>query len=230
LSDIVVANSDAGLKAYKAPVKKSVTIYNGFNFQRTHNLPLQGVVRDQLGIYQGYVIGMIASYADNKDYDTFFRAAVLLLETRHDLTFLAIGKNTDAIKLNIIIDKQYLRYFRLLGKRSDIESLINAMDICILSTFTEGISNSILEYMAMGKPVIATRGGGTSEIVKDGVSGILVNPCDPVELSREIEKLLSDPQLRESMGSSGKERVRDEFAMEQMVNKYIDVYTNLLSD
>lgn len=230
LSDMIVANSYSGLKAYKAPVRKSVTIYNGFNFQRTNNLPPREAVWDRLGIYQGFVIGMIASYADNKDYDTFLRAAVLLLNTRHDLTFLAIGKNTDAINLDNIIDKQYLKYFRLLGKRSDIESLINAMDICVLSTFTEGISNSILEYMALRKPVIATRGGGTSEIVRDGVSGFLVNPSDPVELSGEIEKLLSDAQLREKMGSAGEKRVREEFTMEQMVNKYIEVYTNLLSD
>lgn len=70
-SDLIVANSDAGLKAYRAPVKKSVIIYNGFNFQRTNNLLPREAVRDQLGVNQGNVIGMVATYADNKDYDTF---------------------------------------------------------------------------------------------------------------------------------------------------------------
>ena len=84
--------------------------------------------------------------------------------------------------------------------------------------------------MAFGKPVIATRGGGTSEIVRDGVSGFLVNPSDPIELSGKIDRLLSDPELREELGSAGERRVRGEFSIEQMVNKYIDIYTDLLSD
>ena len=71
----------------------------------------------------------------------------------------------------------------MLGIRSGIESLISAMDICVLSTFTEGISNSILEYMALEKPVIATAGGGTNEIVIDNKTGFLIKQSNPEELA-----------------------------------------------
>lgn len=229
-SNIIVSNSEAGLIAYKALKTKSVVIHNGFSFDRIENLMSKEIIRKELGIITDYIVGMVATFSERKDYPTYFRAAQILLEKRRDLTFIAIGTGTDSEESIKNIDNKNLDNFRLLGEKYGIESLINAMDLCILSTFTEGISNSILEYMALGKPVIATRGGGTSEIVKDGVSGFLVNPSDPLELSEKIEKLLSDSQLRENMGSEGGRRVREEFAMEQMVNKYIGVYTNLLSD
>ena len=101
------------------------------------------------------------------------------------------------------------------------------MDICILSTFTEGISNSILEYMALGKPVIATRGGGTSEIVIDNKTGFLISPSNPEELTDKIEKLLNNIDLREQMGMAGKERVKKIFSSEIMVSKYVDFYKTI---
>jgi glycosyltransferase involved in cell wall biosynthesis len=103
------------------------------------------------------------------------------------------------------------------------------MDICVLSTFTEGVSNSILEYMALEKPVVATIGGGTSEIVIDNETGFLINPSNPKELADKLGILLENKSLRTRMGSAGKKRVIDEFSVEKMVNKYIDLYKLILS-
>jgi glycosyltransferase involved in cell wall biosynthesis len=127
-----------------------------------------------------------------------------------------------------LIHDEFAGHFKLLGRRSGIESLISIMDVCVLSTFTEGISNSILEYMAAGKPVVATDGGGTSEIVKEGETGFLVHAAKPAELAEKIEQLLNNEELRAKMGESGKERIKKKFSIDSMIDKYIFQYTKLV--
>jgi len=223
-SDAIIGNSKAGLLAYRAPENKSIVIHNGFAFNRTKNLTSMEDIRKELKIDSGYIVGMVASFSDNKDYPTFFKAAETLLEHRKDITFLAIGNRTDSEDSRNLISGQYLGQFRLLGRKSNPESFINAMDICILSTFTEGISNSIMEYMALGKPVIATEGGGTKEIVDEGVTGLLIGQSDPAQLASKIEMLLNNEGLRSEMGKKGNERVSELFSIEQMTGKYVDLY------
>ena len=114
------------------------------------------------------------------------------------------------------------------GKRSDVESIVNIFDIGILLTNTklhgEGISNAIIEYMALGKPVIATRSGGTEEIVEDQKTGFLISPFDSTELIEKMEILINDPELRRKMGTAGKERIQKCFSIDKMVSKFISVY------
>jgi len=225
-SDAIIGNSIAGLNAYRASKTRSVCIYNGFNFNRLNNLAANYAIRKQIEINTNYVIGMVASFTDNKDYKTYFNAAQLILSKRNDITFLAIGKNTDSDQARNLIQEKYKEHFRLLGKISNIESFVSVMDICVLSTFTEGISNSILEYMAMGKVVIASSGGGTNEIVENNKTGFLINPSSPGELAEKIEILLNDICLRKCMGLAGRRRIEDHFSIDKMVNKFISVYKN----
>jgi len=228
-SDIIVGNSKAGLQAYRAPKRKSVVIYNGFDFNRIKNLVNKQDIKNQLNTRKDLVIGMVASFSEYKDYPTYFTAAQLILKKRRDITFLAIGSRTDSIESRNLIDKQFIDNFRLLGKKSGVESFINIMDICVLSTFTEGISNSILEYMALSKPVIATEGGGTIEIVKDQQTGFIINPSDPQQLAEKMEILIDDPYLRERFGMEGSELIRRCFNIDLMVNMYIDLYNNSIA-
>lgn len=110
-----------------------------------------------------------------------------------------------------------------------MENIIKIMDLCVLSTFTEGISNSIMEYMALEKAVIATRGGGTNEIIEDELTGYMVNPSSPGELLSKMERLLNDEPLRIKMGLAGKQRVAEYFSMERMKNEYIKSYHKLIA-
>lgn len=229
-SSIIIANSKAGLTAYNAPTNKSYFIYNGFNFKRTEYLIKSEIIRQQLNINTKYIIGMVATFSEFKDYKTYYNAAQLLLSRRYDITFLAIGNNTDSVLSKDLIDNKYKAHFRLLGKKSGIESLINSMDICVLATFTEGISNSILEYMALGKPVIASLGGGTNEIVQDKKTGFLINSLNPKELAEKIEMLLNDAELRHKMGICGQERVQKDFTLDLMVDKYISFYKLVIAN
>ena len=229
-SDVVLGNSMAGLLGYKAPNKKSVVIYNGFNFDRTQNLISEEIIRKQINTDSNYLIAMVASFVEYKDFKTYYLAAKIILERRRDVTFLAIGADTDSTESRNIIGDEYIEHFRLLGKISDVESFVNAVDICVLSTFTEGISNSILEYMALGKPVIATAGGGTNEIVINNITGFLIKQSDPEELARKMEILLNDANLRTKMGLAGKERIINEFSIDQMVRKCIELYKKVMTD
>ena len=226
-SSLIIGNSNAGLKAYNAPSKKSIVIHNGFNFERTKSIVPIEFLQEQIKIQTKYVVCMVASFSKNKDYKTYFHAAQLLLMRRKDITFLAIGDQTDSALSENLIENNVKDYFRLLGKQVDVESFINISDICVLSTFTEGISNAILEYMALSKPVIATSGGGTNEIIVDKVTGFIINKCNPQELADKMELLLQDKIMRMTMGTAGKERIDKKFTIEKMVKDYVNAYKSV---
>lgn len=227
-SNIIIGNSKSGLAAYSAPSKKSLLIYNGFNFKRINNLTDKDTIRNELEIKTKFIIGMVASFSKYKDYKTFFAAAQSLLSQNADITFIAIGDNTNSIESQNLIETRHRNSFKLLGKKSDVESYVNAMDICVLSTFTEGTSNSILEYMALKKPVIATCCEGTKEIVEDKITGFLIEPSNPEELVEKIKTLINDNDLRNKMGTSGYQTVHKKFSIDSMSTKYINTYNMLI--
>ncbi|MEM8891517.1 MAG: glycosyltransferase family 4 protein, partial [Bacteroidota bacterium] len=94
----------------------------------------------------------------------------------------------------------------------------------------EGISNSILEYMAMSKAVIASSGGGTDEIVVHGKTGYLVQPSQVGELAGRIHELLDNQALRDEMGKKGYKRVYEHFNLNKMAKRYYDIYTKVLNN
>lgn len=227
-SDVIVANSKAGLNAYKAPRQKSQVIYNGYNFKRNCQLKTREEVRNEYKINTDYVVGMIASFSRFKDYKTFYEAASLILQKRSDVTFLAVGNNTDSTESIRMVDNRFLKnHFRLLGKKSDIESIVNITDIGVLATFTEGISNSVLEFMAQQKPVVASLCDGTKEIIDNGTTGLLVKTSDANEMAEKIQVLLSDGTLRKQMGQLAQKRIQDSFTIEQMINNYTVLYRQI---
>ncbi len=223
-SNAITGNSEAGLRAYNAPKKKSFIIHNGYNFNRNKQLLDQRLVRESLHIESKYIVAMVATFSRFKDYKTYFTAAEILLKKRQDITFLAIGNQTDSLASTSLIASQNRNYFRLLGKKSGVESLVNAIDIGVLATFTEGISNSIMEYMALGKPVVATSGGGTRELLEDRETGFLIKTSDAEEMANKIDLLLNSPELCHRMGAKGQERIRNFFSIDSMVSKYISLY------
>lgn len=222
--DYIVGNSESGLNAYKAPAGKRVKIHNGFDFKRLNDIQPAELIRQELNISSERIIGMVASFSEKKDYRTFYKAAQMILSERKDTIFIAIGRDTDSEESMELIDQRYMNNFRLIGKRTNIESFINVMDICVLSTFTEGISNSIMEYMALGKPVVATSGSGTDEIVLDKKTGFLVKQSDPDDLAEKLKILLANDKLRNEMGKNGRERIKQEFSIGRMINMYISLY------
>jgi glycosyltransferase involved in cell wall biosynthesis len=229
-SDVLVANSKAGLRSYCAPPDKSHCIYNGFDFQRLEVNNATDCCSNP-GINTGYVVGMVASFSENKDYRSFFKAAELVLEQRQDVTFVAVGEGTSDRACEQLIPEPVRNHFRLMGKQRNVESIVSRFDIGVLSTSDrhgEGISNSITEYMASGKPVIATDAGGTCELVIDGITGFLVSRGDYRSMADYLMTLLNDRDLAEKMGNAGKQRIANEFSLERMIDGYAELYSKLL--
>lgn len=122
------------------------------------------------------------------------------------------------------LDKKVL----FLGIRNDVPEVLSKSDIFILSSNWEGVPMSILEAMAAGKPVIATKVGGIPELVKDGETGILVSPGDKETLAQAILRLAKDPELRQRMGKEGQRRAIERFDIAQTSREYEALYLKLL--
>jgi L-malate glycosyltransferase len=116
------------------------------------------------------------------------------------------------------------KHVLLPGFREDVLALLKGFDIFVMSSETEGLGTSILDAMACGKPVVATRTGGIPEVVEDGVTGLLVEPRDPKSLAQAITTLLQDGGRRAAMGAAGLARVRERFTVDRMVAATIAVY------
>jgi glycosyltransferase involved in cell wall biosynthesis len=114
------------------------------------------------------------------------------------------------------------------GWSDSVLAEIAAMDVYVVSSVTETTNLTLLEAMALGKPVVATRVGGLPEVVADGVTGLLVPPRDPVALVDAIAGLLDDPGLRARIGKAGRERFRERFALERMTQAHLELYAELL--
>lgn len=231
-SKIIQANSHAGLKAYGVPAEKGNVVHNGFDFSRLENLRDSQEVRKELNISTQYVAGMVAGFRYHKDYDSLAEAALQIIGSRDDVTFICVGDGPELDRIREKAGGSNRLIFT--GNRTDIESIVNTFDIGILLTnldrHGEGISNSIMEYMALGKPVIATTGGGTPEIVSDGETGYLIPQKSPGVLAEKIEYLLDHEEIRNSMGIKGKERILREFSLDSMIDGHVSLYRFLTGD
>ncbi|MCI0371713.1 MAG: glycosyltransferase, partial [candidate division NC10 bacterium] len=105
------------------------------------------------------------------------------------------------------------------GEQADVRPWLHRMALYVQPSIAEGMSNSILEAMACGLPVVATRVGGTPEVVEDGVSGLLVPPEDPAAMAKALVTLLRDPPRCAAMGDAGRNRVAREFTETEMIRR-----------
>jgi glycosyltransferase involved in cell wall biosynthesis len=117
---------------------------------------------------------------------------------------------------------------QLLGERHDVPQLLKAFDVYVLSSIAEGISNTILEAMASGLPVLATRTGGNPELVDDDVTGALVPVGDRRALAAAVRTYVQDPALRARHGVAGRRRACERFALDRMAGRYLDLYRALV--
>ncbi|MGH2565491.1 MAG: glycosyltransferase, partial [Ginsengibacter sp.] len=214
-SDVIIGNSKAGLAAYKAPPKKSECIYNGMDLNRFINLKDPVIVRKEIfgdGVEDIFVIGMVAAFEERKDYRTLVEAAKVLIPVNNKLRFVLVGGGTLLNEIKNSIPIELLDRIIFPGKRSDVESIVNIFDVGILLTNAkvhgEGISNSIIEYMALGKPVIATKGGGTVEVVFDNKNGYMIDAENSEQLVEKIKTLIQDNNRKE-LGKNGIQMIQE---------------------
>ena len=230
LSRYVISNSEAGLDSYRVKGKKRVCIHNGFDFDRLKNLK-ENSVKDELSIKTRFVVSMIARMKVNKDFSMYIRAAKSVLNHRDDVTFLAVGTGPMEEQWKKEVPHDLKNKIIFTGRRDDVDDVLHITDISVLcsnaETHGEGISNTILESMASGIPVIATRGGGTSEIVLENETGFLITPKCDEELAIKIEQLLDSDTLRMNMGINSYKRIKKYFSLGYSTEQYIKIYQNI---
>ncbi|MGE5177856.1 MAG: glycosyltransferase [Bacteroidota bacterium] len=166
--------------------------------------------RAALGLGEDDILAIqIAALAPHKSQTTLLQAAARLQGTAPRLRVWIAGEG--ALRAALLAEHQALGLgdrVRLLGFRDDPIRLLRAADLFVLSSYLEGLGTSVLDAMAAGLPVAATRVGGVPEIVEDGATGLLVPPRDPAALAEAISRLAADPALRARMGARGREAVR----------------------
>lgn len=221
------------------PASKVTQIYNGVDYARfsarnggAAPLPA-GVPTAFLPATGRVVIGTVGRLAAVKDQQLILTAVADLLThrpaLRAQLRCLLIGDGPERAALEQRIRTLALQdCVWLAGDRDDIPGLLRCMDIFVLPSLGEGISNTVLEAMATGLPVIATRVGGNPELVDDGVTGTLIPVGDGASLARAIARLVDDPDARAAMGQAARQRIARDFDWERTVANYLQVYDDLL--
>ena len=226
-TDKVIGNSKAGLDSYKIPINKRVVVYNGYDLSRLNQKKSHiDIIRD-LDIITPYVILMVASVSKNKDYDTFIKVARTVIKKRKDISFLSIGDGEYLQKYRSMLTIDDKNNIKFLGHRNDVDSIVEVCDIGLLCTFSEGISNAILEYMMHKKPVIATGTGGTSEIVQNGRTGYILPDSSPKLVANKILELIDNPILSKEMGIRGYQLALNKFSLLKNTTEYYQLYREL---
>ncbi|MFQ5849117.1 MAG: glycosyltransferase family 4 protein [Candidatus Binatia bacterium] len=177
------------------------------------------------------VIGMVAVLEERKGHRFLLEAAQYLKRQGYRLRYYLAGEGTQRRHIEQAVMRLGLQEeVALMGFVSDIPSLLSEMDVFVLPSVHEGLGVAVIEAMAAGKPVVASRVGGLPELVENKVTGLLVPPGDPLALARAISHLVTQKEGLESMGIKARERVEQHFTMEQMAKKNEDFYYDLLQD
>lgn len=195
-------------------VKKTVTqIYNGVDFERYS--PSKPTATNS-----GVIIGVVGRLDPIKDHPTLFKAFQVVRKKISDVELLVIGDGPEREKLEKIAGKG----ITFLGNRRDVPELMKSMDVFVLPSLNEGISNTILEAMATAVPVIATNVGGNPELVKDGISGRLFEVGDSEGLANIILDYCWNIDKRQSHGVNARKTVLKNFSIDKMVDQYTRVW------
>ncbi|MEO8720425.1 MAG: glycosyltransferase family 4 protein [Ginsengibacter sp.] len=235
-SNLIIGNSKAGLSAYNAPAGKSACVYNGMDLNRFENLedPLSVLKKIFKNEYQGlFIVGMVAAFEDRKDYRTLIKTAIRMVKEHENIRFIMVGDGSNLNEIKKTIPLLLTDKIIFLGKRSDVESIVNVFDVGILLTNSkvhgEGISNSLIEYLALGKAAIATRGGGTDEVIVDNENGYLIDPENEDQLVNKIEIIMQNQELKKRLGDFGYKFAREKFDLKIMSDNYITIYKTLIN-
>jgi sugar transferase (PEP-CTERM/EpsH1 system associated) len=216
--------------------EKIASIYNGVDAERFH--PRSGPGRflgpEGFAPEGTFVIGTVGRMEAIKDTLTLVRAFLQLLALeparRNHLRLVMIGDGSlyeKARKLLKEADAEHLAW--LPGERSDIPEMMRGLDLFVLPSLREGISNTILEAMASGLPVVATRIGGNPELIDEGMTGKLVPVADPTRMAEAIRSYLLDQAELIRHGRAGRKKIEASFSLKAMVDGYLAVYDAVLN-
>lgn len=216
----------------KIKESKISVIQNGIaidHFSRASNIV---DIRDELDLAEeAPIVAVLGRLHRVKGHKYLIEAWAKLQSSHKSIQLLIIGSGEERQNLEDQSASLGIQSsVKFIGYRPDASYLLPSIDIAVLPSISEGMPNAALEAMLAGKPMVATRVGGTPEVVLDGRTGILVPPKDPDALARAIDQLLSNPYMAEEMGAAGRQRVKDHFDLKQTVLQTEELYENLLKE
>lgn len=236
-ADVVIANSERVREHltsdFSLTAEKIEVIYNGIDvscFSAHHDADR---CKMSLGLSpDSKFVTIVANLRHAvKNIPMFLRAASRIAGQFEDIRFIVAGEGelrTELIGLASRLGIADRVHF--IGRCDDVPALLASSEVCALTSTNEGFSNSILEYMAAGKPVVTTDVGGANEAIVDGETGFLVASGDDAALAEKLSLLLSDPVMARSLGENGRQRVSEEFSTERQLARTVGLYERLLSE
>ncbi|HHS84136.1 MAG TPA: glycosyltransferase [Gammaproteobacteria bacterium] len=201
--------------------EKIVLVYNGVDVARFSSSDGQRL-REQLAISKDHLLlGIVARLSGEKDHLTLLQAVYQLGQSGRKVALAVVGQGELKNRLIEEVSRLGLEScVHFLGVRDDIPQILAAIDIFVLSSVTEGMSNALLEAMASAKPVVATNVGGNPELVEEGETGYLIPAGNSAAMADAIGRLADNPAMRQRMGAAGRQRVKQLYSIEAMVKKY----------
>jgi glycosyltransferase involved in cell wall biosynthesis len=209
--------------------EKISTIHSSIDLEKFFPRQKSSAILRQFGLsQQTEIVGMVARIHQSKGIDYLLEAIALTTAAGRDRKFLIVGKGreklTDRLKA-LNIEKHVIAP----GFREDIPDLLSIVDVFVMPTLREGLGTAILEAMAMGKPIVATRVGGIPEAVQHGVNGILVAPADALALAAAINELLSKKERRLAMGQQSRKIAEAGFSRVRMITAVESIFRQVLN-
>ena len=233
LADAYTGNAEAVrqfmISEIGLPEGRTVVIHNGVDLKRFDIEVDRNAVRKRLGLSPTDVVcASVARLDEQKGISYLIEAARKVVEEKPDTRFIIVGdgplrKSLEGLSTRLGLEEHVL----FLGARNDVAEILKASDVFVLPSLWEGFPNVVLEAMASGLPVVATKTSGTPEAVADGDTGLLVEPKDAQGLAEAIRTMVSDEQQRRAMGARGKKRVMELFSLEKMITANEELYLRL---
>jgi glycosyltransferase involved in cell wall biosynthesis len=201
-------------------------IYNGVDLERYDHQEPCCTLREEYGMdADAEIVGAVGRLELEKGHPTLLEAWPLVLERVPCAYLLIVGEGSRLDALHQIArDHGVERHVIFTGRRDDIPAVTAAFDVAVLPSYREAQGLTILEAMALSRPVVASDVGGIPEMIEDGVNGLLVPPHDPPALADAIVRLLTDHPLADMIGRAGHDTVHDRFCVQLMVNAVQALY------
>jgi glycosyltransferase involved in cell wall biosynthesis len=201
-------------------------IYNGVDLQRYDHQEPCCTLRDEYGMEPGsQIVGVVARLEPEKGHPTLFEAWPAVLRAVPDAYLLVIGEGSQREALERLARELKIAHRVVFtGRRDDVPAVTAALDVAVLPSYREAQGLSILEALALARPVVASNVGGIPEMIDDGVNGLLVEPHDVDGLATAITRLLVDHPYADMLARQGHDMVHDRFCIELMVEAVERIY------
>ena len=212
--------------------KKIIKIYNGIDSKKFGIRQEVTLIRRELGITDDQpIIGIVARLDPIKNHACIIRAMKIIVTSLPGAVLLIIGDGALRTELESLTANLGLQnHIKFLGARSNIGELLSVLDVFVLSSFSEGLSLTLIEACAAAKPIVATNVGGNAEIVKHECNGLLVPSDQPEVMARAILEILTDEAKASQMGEKGRKKFEEEFMLDVMLKNYEDMYESCLTE